>query len=359
MAGLGKYLPSWLGSGSETPSTPQSRGTLEFAKHHSENVQTLFLKSEKSFDKDLTMSSSSAHSMQEEFMSPSLRLLSRHGELFPSLPLERPKSGSLLEQLSHHGELSPSLPLERPQSDGALGELQRIHSEFVKTVKISVIRGLLDDLLQQKVLSTEDKDSVIENQKSKREKARCLIDMATGNGERASQIMIDSMKKRDPDLCITLGLISSPAGVGLKEDKTVVKPRKEKRGNGGRKRRTSESEEEEINKKSCTVDGSGSNTETRSAGQALTEKELLMVAETLGQEWEQVAIHLGLGSNDLDTIKAEHTSVAMQKQKMLLLWQRRSGKATAQDLLRGLEDMKDLPLETRQLLTGMMKKSSE
>ena len=94
------------------------------------------------------------------------------------------------------------------------GELQRIHSEFVKTVKIAVIRGLLDDLLQQKVFSTEDKDSVMEKGKIKTDMARCLIDMVIGKGEKQSRIMIESMKKRDPDLCSTLGLISSPAGVG-------------------------------------------------------------------------------------------------------------------------------------------------
>ncbi|CAL8333139.1 unnamed protein product [Boreogadus saida] len=129
-------------------------------------------------------------------------------------------------------------------------------------------------------------------------------------------------------------------------------------GNGGRKRNRSESEEEVTNKKHCT---SGSNTETRSAGQALTEKQLMKVAETLGQEWEQAALHLGLETTDLDTIQAEHRSVAMQKQKMLVLWKRRKppGEATAQDLLRGLKDMKDLPVKTRQLLTDMMKKSSE
>uniref|UniRef100_A0A8C5FI28 Death domain-containing protein n=1 Tax=Gadus morhua TaxID=8049 RepID=A0A8C5FI28_GADMO len=92
----------------------------------------------------------------------------------------------------------------------------------------------------------------------------------------------------------------------------------------------------------------------KSFRQALTEKELLKVAETLGQEWEQAAIHLGLKTKDLDTIKAEHRPVAMQKQKMLVLWKRRRppGEATAQDLLRGLKDMEDLPVETRLLLTG-------
>ncbi|KAJ3590192.1 hypothetical protein NHX12_008146 [Muraenolepis orangiensis] len=73
-----------------------------------------------------------------------------------------------------------------------------------------VIKGLLDDLWQKKVLSTEDKDSVTENQTSKVDRARCLIDMVMGKGERASQMMVDSMKVRDMELCISLGLIPSP-----------------------------------------------------------------------------------------------------------------------------------------------------
>ena len=65
------------------------------------------------------------------------------------------------------------------------------------------------------MFSTEDKDSVMENQRSKRKKACCLMDMVMAKGEGASEIMIDCMKKRDKGLCSTLGLISSPsAGVG-------------------------------------------------------------------------------------------------------------------------------------------------
>ena len=94
------------------------------------------------------------------------------------------------------------------------GELRRIRSKFVKGVSDPVIKSLLDDLWQQKVFSTEEKDSVIEDQKSKADQARRLIDMVMGKGERASQAMIDSMKKRDQHLCYTLDLISSLAGVG-------------------------------------------------------------------------------------------------------------------------------------------------
>ncbi|KAJ3583528.1 hypothetical protein NHX12_017072 [Muraenolepis orangiensis] len=66
---------------------------------------------------------------------------------------------------------------------------------------------------------------------------------------------------------------------------------------------------------------------------ALSDKQLLQVAETLGQEWEQAAIYLKLSITDLDNIKAERqTNVSMQKLKMLVLWKNRRprGEATAQ-----------------------------
>ncbi|XP_056443911.1 uncharacterized protein LOC130380663 [Gadus chalcogrammus] len=93
------------------------------------------------------------------------------------------------------------------------GELRRIRSEFVKGVSEPAIKGLLDDLYDHEVFSTEEKDSVMEGLKIRADRARCLIDMVIGKGERASQMMIDSMKKRDKHLCIKLGLISSLAGV--------------------------------------------------------------------------------------------------------------------------------------------------
>ncbi|KAJ3590881.1 hypothetical protein NHX12_008829 [Muraenolepis orangiensis] len=89
-------------------------------------------------------------------------------------------------------------------------ELSRIRADFVHKVPMPVIKGLLDDLWQTKVLSTEDKDSVTENQMSKVDRARCLIDMVMGKGDRASQMMVDSLKHRDGELWFSLGLIPSP-----------------------------------------------------------------------------------------------------------------------------------------------------
>ncbi|CAL8333145.1 unnamed protein product [Boreogadus saida] len=138
------------------------------------------------------------------------------------------------------------------------------------------------------------------------------------------------------------------------EVKMVFKPKQKA---GGRKRSSSTSEEEMANKKPCCVDESDGNNKNRPAGQDLSDKQLLQVAKTLGKEWEQAAIHLELSIKDLDDIKADRqTDVAMQKLKMLVLWKRRRppGKATAQDLLRGLEDLEDLPVETHLLLTEMV-----
>ncbi|KAJ3590875.1 hypothetical protein NHX12_008823, partial [Muraenolepis orangiensis] len=87
-------------------------------------------------------------------------------------------------------------------------------SEGPAKVPMPVIKGLLDDLWQKKVLSTEDKDSVTENQTSKVDRARCLIDMVMGKGDRASQMMVDSLKDRDGELWFSLGLIPYP-GMGL------------------------------------------------------------------------------------------------------------------------------------------------
>jgi hypothetical protein len=97
------------------------------------------------------------------------------------------------------------------------------------------------------------------------------------------------------------------------------------------------------------------NNRNRPAGRDLPDKQLLQVAKTLGKEWEQVAIHLELKTKDLDDIKADRQmTVAMQKLKMFVLWKRRrrKGKATAQDLQKGLEDLEDLPVETHLLLKG-------
>ncbi|CAL8396291.1 unnamed protein product [Gadus morhua 'NCC'] len=109
---------------------------------------------------------------------------------------------------------SPGPSCVSMKSEHYMGELRRIRSEFVKGVSDPVIKGLLDDLYHHEVFSSEEKDSVMEEQRSRADQARCLIDTVIGKGERASQMMIDGIKERDKHLCINLGLSSSLAGVG-------------------------------------------------------------------------------------------------------------------------------------------------
>ncbi|XP_059930347.1 caspase a-like isoform X3 [Gadus macrocephalus] len=90
-------------------------------------------------------------------------------------------------------------------------DLKRIRSGFVGKVGLPALKGLLDDLWQHKVLSTDDKDTVLEDHTSRTDRARCLIDMVMGKGERASLAMIDCMLERDRELYLTLGLMLPPS----------------------------------------------------------------------------------------------------------------------------------------------------
>ncbi|CAL8332865.1 unnamed protein product [Boreogadus saida] len=90
-------------------------------------------------------------------------------------------------------------------------DLKRIRSGFVGKVGLPALKGLLDDLWQRKMLSTDDKDTVMENQMNRTDRARFLIDMVMAKGERASQAMIDCMLERDRELYLTLGLILPPS----------------------------------------------------------------------------------------------------------------------------------------------------
>ena len=79
------------------------------------------------------------------------------------------------------------------------------------SVSNPVIQGLLDDLFDQGVFSTEEKASVTQDNSNTADRARCVIDMVMGKGEEPSRIMIACMWKRDRHLCIHLGLIASDA----------------------------------------------------------------------------------------------------------------------------------------------------
>uniref|UniRef100_A0AAY5KJC1 CARD domain-containing protein n=1 Tax=Esox lucius TaxID=8010 RepID=A0AAY5KJC1_ESOLU len=85
-------------------------------------------------------------------------------------------------------------------------KLSQVRNEFVARVSKPVISQLLDDLLEDKVLNEEEKDSVKEENNARAEQARCLIDMVRKKGPQASKKMIGRVQERDSVLYESLGL---------------------------------------------------------------------------------------------------------------------------------------------------------
>ncbi|KAM7395429.1 hypothetical protein PAMA_006943 [Pampus argenteus] len=89
-------------------------------------------------------------------------------------------------------------------------ELQRVRTKFVDKVTKEVINQLLDDILEDHIVNDGEKDSILQENNSRADKARCLIDTVRRKGDEASRKMIAHLQHRDPTLYTTLGLSSGP-----------------------------------------------------------------------------------------------------------------------------------------------------
>ncbi|XP_074534769.1 caspase a-like [Halichoeres trimaculatus] len=85
-------------------------------------------------------------------------------------------------------------------------ELGRVRSSFVEKVSKAVIKQLLDDLLDDEVINDGEKDSILEENSTKADKARALIDTVKKKGDKASRTMITRLQSRDKTLHSELGL---------------------------------------------------------------------------------------------------------------------------------------------------------
>ncbi|KAM6988370.1 caspase a [Tautogolabrus adspersus] len=88
----------------------------------------------------------------------------------------------------------------------AAKELARVRSKFVDKISKEVISQLLDDILDDGIVNEGEKDSILEENVSKANKARCLIDTVKRKGDEASRKMIIYLQKRDATLFSELGL---------------------------------------------------------------------------------------------------------------------------------------------------------
>lgn len=87
-------------------------------------------------------------------------------------------------------------------------ELGKVRSKLVGKMSRQVIKQLLDDLLKDGVLNDGEKDSILEENSTSSDMARCLIDMVKKKGQEASRKLFTHLQKRDPTLSAELELPS-------------------------------------------------------------------------------------------------------------------------------------------------------
>lgn len=76
----------------------------------------------------------------------------------------------------------------------------------MEKVTKSVIKQLLDDILQDGIINDMEMESIIETNVSRDDKARELIDTVKRKGDRASRKLTAHIQRRDPVLFEELGL---------------------------------------------------------------------------------------------------------------------------------------------------------
>uniref|UniRef100_A0A3Q2U524 CARD domain-containing protein n=1 Tax=Fundulus heteroclitus TaxID=8078 RepID=A0A3Q2U524_FUNHE len=92
------------------------------------------------------------------------------------------------------------------QNVGPSEHLKEIRTDFIEGISEPVVQSLLDKLLKTNVLSDGEREAV-EGERTRRDKARLLVDMVRRKGDYASSEMIRSLCELDPFLSKHLGLI--------------------------------------------------------------------------------------------------------------------------------------------------------
>lgn len=99
-----------------------------------------------------------------------------------------------------------------PQTDEVLKEKRKV---FIQSVTSGTINGLLDDLLEERVLNQEEMEKVRNENATVMDKARALIDSVIRKGSQASQVCINHIREDDSHLAEKMGL---PSGAQSKRD---------------------------------------------------------------------------------------------------------------------------------------------
>ncbi|XP_025760113.1 nucleotide-binding oligomerization domain-containing protein 2 [Oreochromis niloticus] len=104
-------------------------------------------------------------------------------------------------------------PKEQPvkAAPSAEEELARVRSAFVWRVTTEILIQLLEDLVCDTVLNELEKESILEKNLARADKARSFIDTVRKKGDKACRIMIRHLQIKDPSLFSQLHLDSDPS----------------------------------------------------------------------------------------------------------------------------------------------------
>ncbi|XP_062270912.1 caspase a-like [Scomber scombrus] len=96
-------------------------------------------------------------------------------------------------------------------------QLAKVRAKFVVGVNSTVIKQLLDDLIHDGIVNEGEKGSILEENSTRADRARSLIDTVRRKGGEASRKFIAHLHVRDPILYKDLGLSSGQPGQSAAE----------------------------------------------------------------------------------------------------------------------------------------------
>nr|XP_024657053.1 caspase-1-like [Maylandia zebra] len=104
-------------------------------------------------------------------------------------------------------------PKEQPAkaAPSAEEELARVRLAFVWRVTTEILTQLLEALVCDTVLNELEKESILEKNLARADKARSLIDTVRKKGDKACKITIKHLQIKDPSLFSQLRLYSDPS----------------------------------------------------------------------------------------------------------------------------------------------------
>uniref|UniRef100_A0A3Q0RFK1 CARD domain-containing protein n=1 Tax=Amphilophus citrinellus TaxID=61819 RepID=A0A3Q0RFK1_AMPCI len=79
-------------------------------------------------------------------------------------------------------------------------ELARVRAGFVWRVSTEILKQLLEALVSDGILNDLDKESILEENPVRADKARCFIDTVRRKGDKACEILIRDLETIDPTL---------------------------------------------------------------------------------------------------------------------------------------------------------------